>query len=68
MGIRTMGECSGESTKDVIFEVDSILEELDGNKRGKGANLFRASEKQSLNQVKKQKATFKGSKQTKNPS
>ena len=43
MGIRTMGECSGESTKDVIFEVDSILEELDGNKRRKGANLFTAS-------------------------
>ena len=53
MGIRTMGECSGESIKDVIFEVESILEELDGNKRGKGANLFMASEKQSLNQIKK---------------
>ena len=43
MGIRTMGECLGESTKDVTFEVDSILEEPDGNKRGKGANLFTAS-------------------------
>ena len=43
IGIRTMGECLGESTKDVTFEVDSILEELDGNKRGKGANLFTAS-------------------------
>ena len=52
-GIRTTGECSGESIKDVIFEVDSILVELDGNKRGKGANLFMASEKQSLNQIKK---------------
>lgn len=67
MGIRTLGECLEESTKDVLFEVDSIMEKLDGNRSGKGANLFMASEKQSLNQIKKQKTTFKRSKQTENP-